>query len=106
MLEPGVKAVEVEDVANAAVDDVVLIVCLLAADEAVASVTLEEAVTCCPPVGKREGTFRLLGAVEANMSTESTLSEEDDEAKLKADAFDEVTLDVPTACVILEFSFL
>lgn len=89
ILEPGVRAVDVDEAEADAVDEVELRACRLAEDDDEADVmeALDDAVTCCP-VGNNEGTFKLVGADEANISTESTLNDEDDDAKLSAVVLD------------------
>lgn len=111
ILEPGVRAVDVDDEVEAeAVDEVELSACRLlpAADEldAAANELLDEAVTCCP-AGISDGTFKFVGADAANISTESTLRDEEDEAKLRAPALAAVVVfGVLMLCDKFEFNFL
>lgn len=104
ILDPGVRAVDVDELEADATDEVEFKAALFeellldAADD-------EEAVTCCP-VGTREGTFRV-EVLAVNISTESTLSDEEDEAIFKLVGVVAGTTFVgATVCEIFELIFL
>lgn len=102
ILEPGVRAVEVEELDTEVNRDAEFKAALFEEDKL--EVPVEEAVTC--PVATKEGTFNE-AVLAASISTESTLNDEDEEARFKGEA--EVvgnTFVEATACVRLVLSFL
>ena len=103
IFDPGVRAVDVDELEADATDDVefkaaLLVLVLEAADD-------EEAVTCCP-AGTKEGTL-IVDVLAVNISTESTLKDEFEEAIFKFVGVAAGTTFVgATVCEILELTFL